>query len=181
MQSSDLITIQRFKESLKSDQIETNDRPDQLNPKCQDLSKSAFSGGGGRGRGRQIIKSCSLLWEPGVCSFCWKFAKLCLVRKVFWRMHSIVFFTLKLPIQTLLSMAPTRSVFWHATQFQQNEHTSGHKNTCTSEFGTSPSKNTCTSEFGMSRVVMGILPLPGNTHCTSHRVCIEFQIWNVSF
>ena len=32
-------------------------------------------------------------------------------------------FTLKLPIQTLLSVAPTRSVFWRATQFQQNEHT----------------------------------------------------------
>ena len=42
-------------------------------------------------------------------------------------MCSIVFhaFTLKLPIQTLLSVVPTRSVFWYTTQFQQNEHTPG--------------------------------------------------------
>ena len=32
-------------------------------------------------------------------------------------------FTLKLPIQSLLSVVPTRSVFWLATQYQQNEHT----------------------------------------------------------
>ena len=40
-------------------------------------------------------------------------------------MCSIVFhaFTLKLPIQTLPSVVPTRSVFWRATQFEQNEHT----------------------------------------------------------
>ena len=38
----------------------------------------------------------------------------------FWE-NVLVFlaFTLKLSIQTLLSVAPTRSVFWHATQFQQ--------------------------------------------------------------
>ena len=40
-------------------------------------------------------------------------------------MCSVVFpaFTLKLPIQTLLSVAPTRSVFWRTTQFQENEPT----------------------------------------------------------
>ena len=32
-------------------------------------------------------------------------------------------FTLKLPIQTLLSVASTHSVFWRASQFQQNEYT----------------------------------------------------------
>ena len=48
----------------------------------------------------------------------------CVVRQVFGRMCSIVLlaFTLKLPIQNLLSVAPTQSVFWLATQFQQNEH-----------------------------------------------------------
>ena len=47
------------------------------------------------------------------------------MHQVFGRMCPIVFhaFTLKLPIQTLPSVVPTRSVFWHATQFQQNEHT----------------------------------------------------------
>ena len=30
--------------------------------------------------------------------------------------------TLRLPIQTLISMAPTRLVFWRTTQFQENEH-----------------------------------------------------------
>ena len=49
----------------------------------------------------------------------------CVVDQVFRRECSIVFlaFTLKLPIQTLLSVAPTRSVFWRASQFQQNEYT----------------------------------------------------------
>ena len=43
----------------------------------------------------------------------------CMARQVFGRMCSIVFlaFTLKLPIQTLLSVTPSRSVFWCATQF----------------------------------------------------------------
>ena len=38
----------------------------------------------------------------------------CEVHQVFGRESSMVFldFTLKLPIQTLLSVAPTRSVFW---------------------------------------------------------------------
>ena len=31
----------------------------------------------------------------------------------------ILAYPLKLPIQTLLSVAPTRSVFWRTTQFQQ--------------------------------------------------------------
>ena len=49
----------------------------------------------------------------------------CVVRQVFGRMCLIFFlaFTLKLPIQNLLSVASTQSVFWCATQFQQNEHT----------------------------------------------------------
>ena len=32
-------------------------------------------------------------------------------------------FTLELSIQTLIFVAPTSSIFWHATQIQQNEHT----------------------------------------------------------
>ena len=50
------------------------------------------------------------------------------VHQLFGRMCSILFlaFTLKLPIQTLLSVVPTHSVFWHATQFQKNEHTPGY-------------------------------------------------------
>ena len=45
-------------------------------------------------------------------------------RQVFGRICLIVFlaFTLKLPIQTLLSVAPTCSFFWRTTQFQQNKH-----------------------------------------------------------
>ena len=41
---------------------------------------------------------------------------------------SVIFlaFTLKLPIQTSLSVAPTRSVFWRAIQFQENKHTPDH-------------------------------------------------------
>ena len=40
--------------------------------------------------------------------------------------HTFLFFfhfTLRFPVQTLLSVAPARSVFWRATQFQENEHT----------------------------------------------------------
>ena len=53
-----------------------------------------------------------------------KFCKI-VVRQVFGRMCSMVFyaFTLKLPIQTLLSVVPTHSLFWRTKQFQQNEHT----------------------------------------------------------
>ena len=53
----------------------------------------------------------------------------CVARQLPGRMCSIVFlaFTLKLPVQTLLSVAPTHSVFWRTTQFQQNEHTHGIK------------------------------------------------------
>ena len=32
-------------------------------------------------------------------------------------------FTMKMPIQTLLSVAPTLLVFWRITQFHQNDHT----------------------------------------------------------
>ena len=48
----------------------------------------------------------------------------CVVHQVFGRKCLIVFltFTPKLPIQTSLSVAPTGSVFWFSTQFQQNEH-----------------------------------------------------------
>ena len=57
---------------------------------------------------------------------CARFAEIlqnCVVRQVFDRMCLIVFpaFTLKMPIQTLLSVAPTCSVFWRATQFRQND------------------------------------------------------------
>ena len=47
--------------------------------------------------------------------------------QVFGRMCPTVFlaFTLKLPIQALLSVAPARSFFWRTTQFQQNEHAGG--------------------------------------------------------
>ena len=46
-------------------------------------------------------------------------------RQILWRMCSVVFhtFTLKIPIQTLLSVTPTCSVFWRTTHFQENEHT----------------------------------------------------------
>ena len=49
----------------------------------------------------------------------------CAVRQVFWRTCLMVFlaFTLKLPIQALVSLVPTHSVFWCTIQFQQNEHT----------------------------------------------------------
>ena len=48
--------------------------------------------------------------------------KNCVAHQVLWKTCSLVFlaFTLKLPIQTLLSVVPKCSVFWHATQFQQN-------------------------------------------------------------
>ena len=49
----------------------------------------------------------------------------CVVHQVFGRKCLIVFltFTPKLPIQTSLSVAPTRSVFWRATQFQKKVYT----------------------------------------------------------
>ena len=48
----------------------------------------------------------------------------CVVQQVVERMYWIVFlaFTLKFTIETSLSVVPTHSVFWRATQFQQNEH-----------------------------------------------------------
>ena len=71
-----------------------------------------------------------ILKLPGVCSLP-KFCKIVLCH-IFGRMCLIVFlaFTLKLPIQTLLSVALSCTVFWCTTQFQQNEisenkHTSG--------------------------------------------------------
>ena len=62
--------------------------------------------------------------EPNTLG-CARFTKIlqnCEARQFFWKMYSIVFlaFTLKLPTQTLLSVAPTSSVFWCVTQFQQN-------------------------------------------------------------
>ena len=50
-----------------------------------------------------------------------KFCKIVCCASFFGRLYSIVFraFRLKLPIQTLISVAPTRSVFWCATQFQE--------------------------------------------------------------
>ena len=61
-----------------------------------------------------------------MCSFCRNFGKLCGMPG-FWKnvFDSFCSFALKLPIQTLLSVWPSRSVFWLATQFQQNEHTPG--------------------------------------------------------
>ena len=61
------------------------------------------------------IRSGATLW-------CIRFAKIlqnCVAGQVFGRICSIVFLAnlLRLPIQTLLSVAPTRSVFWGATQF----------------------------------------------------------------
>ena len=47
----------------------------------------------------------------------------CVAHQVFRRMCLIVFLAFTLHIQTLLSVAFIRSVFWHVTQFQQNEHT----------------------------------------------------------
>ena len=59
------------------------------------------------------------------CSFCWNFTKWCGAPS-FWKNVLDRFFapTLKLPIQTLLSVVPTHSSFLvcHTTQFQQNEH-----------------------------------------------------------
>ena len=60
---------------------------------------------------------------------CSRFAEIwqnSVARQISGKMCLIVFlgFTIKLPIQTLLSMAPTCSVFWCAAQFQQNEQTS---------------------------------------------------------
>ena len=62
--------------------------------------------------------------NSGVCSFCRNFVKLC-GAPGFWEnvLDSFLAFALKFPIQTLLSAVPTHSVFWYATQFQQNEHT----------------------------------------------------------
>ena len=62
--------------------------------------------------------------QPGVCSFCPNFART----EVFGRLCSTVFlaFTLKLSIHTLLCVASRHSVFWHTTQYQQNEHTPRH-------------------------------------------------------
>ena len=69
-----------------------------------------------------------ILKLPGVCSLP-KFCKIVLCH-IFGRMCLIVFlaFTLKFPIQTLLSVAPSCSVFWCSTQFKQNE-TSENKHT----------------------------------------------------
>ena len=60
-----------------------------------------------------LPKFCKIVWRTSFCGMC---------SKVF------LYFTLKLPIQTLISVAPVCSVFWCATQFQQNEHIPG---TCT--------------------------------------------------
>ena len=51
------------------------------------------------------------------------FLQNCRKRQILWRMCSVVFldFRLKFPIQTLHSVTPTRSVFWRAMQFQENE------------------------------------------------------------
>ena len=48
----------------------------------------------------------------------------CVALQVFGRMCLIVFlaFTLKLPIQTLLSVVPTHSVFWRTTISTEQAH-----------------------------------------------------------
>ena len=61
-----------------------------------------------------------LLNDKEVARRCARFAEIlqnCVVRQVFVRMCSIVIlaYPLTLPIQTLLSVATTRSVFWRTT------------------------------------------------------------------
>ena len=69
---------------------------------------------------------CKLQQTPWVCCFA-EILQICVAYQVFGRMCRIVYlaYPLKLSIQTLLFVAPTRSVFWRTTQFQQNEHTPG--------------------------------------------------------
>ena len=62
---------------------------------------------------------------PWVWSFLRKFAKLC-DTPGFWEnvLDRFSCFYIQIAyIQTLISVAVIRSVFWHVTQFQQNEHT----------------------------------------------------------
>ena len=58
------------------------------------------------------IHKCTERWPKGVLVLP-NFCKIVVARQVFGRMCSIVFFayTLKLPIQTLLSVAPTKLFF----------------------------------------------------------------------
>ena len=65
--------------------------------------------------------------HSGMWPFCLKFAKYCVAHQAFGRMCSVVVlaFTLKLPIQTWLSVVPIRSVFWRTTKFQQNKYIPG--------------------------------------------------------
>ena len=55
------------------------------------------------------------VWKPGVCSFCWN----CTERQILWSLCSVDFhtLTLKLPIQTLHSVAPELQVFVSSLKF----------------------------------------------------------------
>ena len=105
---------------------------------------------------------------------CLRFTKIlqnCVPGQVFGRMCSIVFFAnlLRLPIQTLLFVAFTRSVFWGATQFQQNEHTPGVPVTATLQ----PPHVTAMTQ----------LPMPPSHPC-AHAACFRseslFYLYNFS-
>ena len=80
----------------------------------------------------EIKESFDLYWKnrpgtaSGVCSFCRNFAKLCNASG-FWEnvLDSFSFFYIEIAVPTLLSVAPTHSIIWRVTQFQQNEHTPG--------------------------------------------------------
>ena len=78
----------------------------------------------------ELIRSALLIILVSLHRGCARFAEIlqnCEACQVFRRMCLIFFlaFTLKLSRQTLLSVTPIQSVFWRATQFQQNEYTPG--------------------------------------------------------
>ena len=112
-------------------------------PVCQSVHRGACVVGGGAGGGGVCgcwgvcMVARGRAWLLGGVPGCWG---ACLVAGGVHRIRRdtvneravrilleciLVFlaFTLKLPIQTLLSVASTHSVFWRASQFQQNEYT----------------------------------------------------------
>ena len=71
--------------------------------------------------GKSACDFCKLQQTPWVCCFA-EILKNCVAYQVFGRMCWIVYLaylSTGIPIQTLLFVAPTLSVFWRATQFQQ--------------------------------------------------------------
>ena len=78
--------------------------------------------------------------------------------QILWRMYSVVFlaFALRLSIQTSLSVAPTHSVFWRATQFQKTSTPQGYQ---------WPTKRTCVHpKILYKKTIRDILKKNSNIH-----------------